>query len=246
MVSKYNKAFENRVKDYMYAIEKYPHVMNEEFESIIEELNLKNNDIILNIDGVASPIGKYIKNVTINYKILESNFAFSQYNNLEPFIYSNIPYENDSIDKIIINASLHHVSLLDREILYKEIYRVLRKDGIFVVNDVINYSKEDYMLNYIVNKYNPNGHNGIFFDEYDSKYFKNAGFNVITKIKEYKWKFYSKKEVIDFIKHLFHLTLIKDDEELYNIIKDHLQIKYDCNNNTYFFNWKLIFFICTK
>lgn len=129
MNSKYNINFMNRVNDYMYAIERYSHVLSEEFENIINELDLQENDILLNIDGVASPIHKYIKNKSINidYKVIDSNIYFCKYYGLIPFDYHQIPYSDNSIDKIIINASLHHVSIKDRLILYKEVYRILKK-----------------------------------------------------------------------------------------------------------------------
>lgn len=248
MNSKYNNAFTNRINDYIYAIERYPHVLSEEFENIINELDLQENDILLNIDGVASPIHKYIENKSINiyYKVIDSNIDFCKYYELVPFNYNQIPYLDNSIDKIIINASLHHVSIKDRLILYKEVYRILKKNGIFLVNDVINYSKEAYWLNTIVDKYNPNGHNGNFFDMYDKPYFESIGFQVIVKRKKYKWYFYSKEEVIDFIKKLFYLKNIENDIFLYELIEKNLELKYNHEEKIYYFHWTLIYFICTK
>lgn len=242
----YNEVFENRIKSYMYAIEKYPHVLSEEFENIINELYLQENDILLNIDGISSPINNYIKNIKINYQVIESNIHFCKYYQINPFDYNYIPFIDNSINKIMINASLHHVLNEHRNILYKEIYRVLNKNGLFLLNDVLLNSKEDYWLNVIVHKYNPNGHQGLFFTIHDKEELEKNGFHVITKIKKYKWFFYSKEELLDFVKKLFYLTLIQNDETLYNLIQKYLDLQYNNKKNIYYFDWSLLYFICTK
>ncbi len=240
--------FKNRVNDYMYAIQKYPYVMNEEYENIYQELQLCENDILLNIDGVAVPFDQYIKNkpIHIDYQLIESNIHFANYAYLTPFLYSNIPFEDHSINKAFIHASLHHVNIEDRITLYKEVYRVLKEDGIFIVTDVMKYSKEDYWLNTIVNEYNPNGHNGLFFDISDIYDMKSVGFKVSIKDKKYSWVFKNKIELIDFVKKMFYMKKECDDAKIYNLVEKYLKIIYDKESKLYYFEWSLLYFICKK
>jgi SAM-dependent methyltransferase len=248
----YNKVFENRVNDYMYAITKYQYIMKEEFESTINELQLKDGNVILNIDGVAFPINNYINQEDISnieYFCIESNSEFAKYKSYVPtipFLYSHIPFENNSIDKALIHATLHHVNREDRILLYKEVYRVLKSGGIFVVSDVVKYSKEDMWLNQIVNTYNPNGHCGIFFDIDDMYDMKSAGFKVLIKDKKCKWYFKNNYDLVDFMKHLFYMKRVKNDAALYNLVYDHLKIMYDKEKSMNYIEWTLLYFICKK
>lgn len=68
----------------------------------------------------------------------------------------------------------------------------------------------------------------------------------MIKKKKYKWYFYSKEEVIDFVKKLFYLKNIENDDFLYELIQKNLELKYNHEENIYYFDWTLIYFICTK
>jgi hypothetical protein len=51
----YEKSFKNRTKTYLYAMEEYPNVLDEEFITAIEMLELKNDEILLNIPAGGIP-----------------------------------------------------------------------------------------------------------------------------------------------------------------------------------------------
>jgi len=241
----YERAFANRVADYIYAIERYPEAMREEFESILEELQLQAGDRLLNIDGVASPVDRYLdKEKSIHYSLMESNRAFAQIRGLSAFDYQRLPVEDGSLDKVMINASLHHVSLEDRTILYREVRRILShtRSSLFVVADVRRGSKEDRWLNEVVDKYNPNGHCGIFFDESDADLFRECGFQTVVKEKTYQWWFQDRGELCDFVKHLFYLKLAESDEMILDFVEKYLEIQ-EAVDGRIFFDWSLLYFI---
>ena len=55
----YTNTFNERVKQYNYAINTYPDVLKNEFETAIELCNIKNTDSVLNILAGGSPLHKY-------------------------------------------------------------------------------------------------------------------------------------------------------------------------------------------
>lgn len=237
----YHSYFNKRVDSFLYAINKYENCLNEELKTAINNLNIKDNDILVNLGGGGINLDKFIDNkIKITYIPLEFNKEFSEKINIPYCNYYNIPLKDNSVDKIIIMALLHHFNDKERNKLYKECYRILKKDGIFIICDVIKNSNQDIWLNTIVNKYNPLGHKGIFFNEKDDILIKNNNFNVDIKIEKYNWIFNNKDEMIDFMKNLFYLNIELD--KLYELVKEILN--YDDINNK--FDWKLIYFISTK
>jgi SAM-dependent methyltransferase len=251
--------FRYRVESYMYAVNTYPHCMEGEFKSIIEELELYNNQnhiqhsksiILLNLDGVASPLYQWISDNTqikVEYMVMESSRSFAEYAKVPFYTPNFIPIDSGSIDRICINASLHHTSREDRCNLYKEIYRILRPGGLFVLGDVMEGSKEDHWLNTIVDRYNPYGHKGVFFrEDIDRVDLERSGFKVDSKVKKMRWLFRSEEEMVDFMKSLFCMELMESPSELLNEINYHLGISIDMERNDRGFEWELLYFIARK
>lgn len=233
----YNISFNNRYKKFLYAQDKYPNVMIEEYQKALNICNLNENDIFLNIPADYKSFDKLLHS-SIKYIPVEINKNFSSLTNYKLCQdLSNLSFDNQSIDVILSLASLHHFSEEERKKFYKECLRLSKK---LVIGDVIENSLQDKWLNEFVNKNNSCGHKGIFFSEKDIKIIESIGFKVVVQIEKYKWNFINKEEMIDFCKNLFNLDLISDDE-IYEGILKYLK---PTNDNS--FDWELIYFICTN
>jgi len=246
----YNKSFINRAKTYMYAMNTYPDCLQEEFLTALSILDPQANETIINIPAGGVFIEKYINLDKIKYKSYETNLDFSNLSDISYCEYINIPEQNESIDKIIVLANLHHSNNEERIEIYNEMNRILKKNGKLIIGDVLKNSNQDRWLNIFVNEYNSNGHNGIFWNDpqindSDKKLLEKCGFNITSKIVNYKWTFDSKDIMIDFCKNLFGLDKIKDNNDLYNGLQKFLN-PVKIYNDRYEFDWKLIYFIATK
>jgi SAM-dependent methyltransferase len=237
----YLNKFNNRVQKFMYAVNKYEYCMENEFKEAIHELELKDGDILVNLAGGGLHLNKYISN-KITYIPFDFSLEWCKYDDsIKCISYESIPLNNESVDKIIILAVLHHFNEFEREIIYKECSRILKKSGKLIIADVIKDSKQDIWLNTFVNKYNPLGHEGSFFTVKDSNKMICSGFHVEIKNKKYCWQFNNKNEMIDYIKNLFYLN-ISDDDLIYNM--NCLLNPYK-KDSKYYFDWELIYFICS-
>lgn len=236
----YINSFEKRYKKYLYAVNKYPKVMDNEFKIACEMMRIEDNNVILNIPCAGTDLKRYIFNNNIKYHEFETSpdFASMGYNLCS---YNSIPLEDKSVDRIIVLASFHHVPIGERLEIYKEFKRILKNDGLFVIGDVIKNSKQDKWLNEFVNKWNSKGHKGFFFDFNDKEILEDSGFCVEVYTKKYKWNFNNEEEMKDFTINLFGLDLIdKNDITNYtNYVKEFLN--YDSNDCS--FDWELIYFI---
>ncbi len=236
----YIDKFNARIEKFTYAVTKYGHCMENEFKTAINELDLKDREILVNLAGGGLNLNKY---VITNTKYIPFDFV-KEWTNFDKNIiytcYKKLPLENSSVDKIIILAVLHHFTDQEREELYKECHRVLKKSGKLVIADVIKNSDQDIWLNTFVNKYNPFGHNGQFFTNDDAKLLENNNFNVIIKDYKYCWWFNNGAEMLDYMKSLFYLDI--SDEKLMDGINSVLKPKLE--ENKYYIDWQLKYFIC--
>ena len=236
----YLRSFTNRVHSYSNAIELYDNVLDEEIVTAINNLQLKKGDILLNVFAGGIPIDKYINNeLNIKYLAFDMHKDFIA-DSIQQFTFDKIPLESNSVNKIICLATLHHLNMDERNILYNEFYRILIPGGMLVIADVICDSPQAIWLNEFVDKYNTNGHKGMFFTENDSKLMETNGFNVDVNIENYNWNFQDEKTLLHFCKLLFGLDLCNDNNVLLNSIKKYLH--YTDNK----IPWKLIYFNCIK
>jgi len=233
-MNNYNDTFNMRYKNFLYAQEKYPLVMKDEYMNALKMCNLKENDVFLNIAADYNSLENLLPQ-NIKYIPVEINKNFSSVANyLLCEDLSNLPFKNQSVDVILSLASLHHSNFYERKTFYKECLRLTKK---LIIGDVIKGSIQDKWLNDFVDKNNSCRHKGIFFSEEDKILIESVGFIVRTERIKYTWNFGNKEEMIDFCKNLFNLDLISD-EEIYNGIENILKPK---ENK---FDWELIYFIC--
>ena len=239
----YNQSFANRVNQYDYAITKYPDTLKEEFRTAIEICKIKDTDILLNILAGGIPLDKYFTTKPYLYRKYEINKLFSESDNMLLCQLNNIQEESDTIDTILVLASLHHINHLERQDFFEECFRILKPvTGKFIIGDVIEDSKEAKWLNEFVNKYNPQGHNGLFFSNKDKVSIETARFKTEIEIKSYPWIFNNEEELVDFCRNLFGLDLATDYEILEGI-KQYLNVE---KKEKYIINWTLIYFISRK
>lgn len=214
----YNDYFINRIRRYRYAISTYPDTMSDERKEAIIRLDLFKDCKVLDVG--------------------ESGlFDFPSID----FEFKHLPFEDQSFDRVVIMAVLHHISVENRKALYKECLRILKPSGKLVVADVIKGSRQDHWLNTVVNQYNSHGHEGWFFDRSDEKLFRESGFDVHSEEASYFWYFNNKIELEDFITNLFGMDLAED---VHSVVDRHLGlVRHGADG--FKFEWKLIYFIAT-
>ena len=241
----YDERFKNRVAGYMYASQKYEKVLENENMTAIRHLNPLSGERILHIGAVGVNFKKYIPdNVIIELVEVEQNKEFADYGGVNFIDLGDMLYDDESFDKVIVVASFHHFNEIERTKIYKEIRRVLKPQGTFILADVMKNTLQDKFLNGFVNKYNPNGHNGIFFNNSDLKVFESVGFDTQIKNEYYTWNFESKAELEDFCFHFFHLLKL-EKVKIFDEIKKYL-IVYEVSGGKIKWNWKLGYFIAKK
>jgi SAM-dependent methyltransferase len=238
----YNNTFTKRGKDYKYAIDTYPNAMDDEFRIAINICQIEESDIVLNIPSACIPIEKYFDTHPICYYQFETNEDFANLVGHKICSWTNIPLSNETCTKILCLASLHHSTNEERQVIYRECWRLLKPGGKLIIGDVAKGSNQDKWLNIFVNKYNSNGHNGKFWDDDDTFLLKQAGYtNIQIQNQEYFWKFPSNEGKLDFCKHLFGLDLANNE-----LIQDGLSIYLNNSKDDLNIKWNLIYFIATK
>lgn len=240
----YNATFEKRGHLYKYAIETYPFVLTNEFQTTVDMCNIKSDDILLNIPAACVPLNRHFKTQPKKYIQYETNTPFAKLLCVEQCELDKIPEKSNTVDTIITLASLHHTTEAERHAFYNECNRILKPNtGKLIIGDVIKGSKQDNWLNIFVNKYNSAGHNGTFWNESDINLLHECGFEATTCIKSYSWTFESETKMIDFCKNLFGLDLASESD-IKNGIETYLQ-PYKLDDKIHF-DWSLIYFTATK
>jgi hypothetical protein len=234
-MNNYNVSFEKRFSNFLYAQQKYPFVMKDEYSIALKICDLQDNNIFLNIPADFNSLEPLLKS-NIQYFPLEINKEFSLKTNYKfcSELHS-LPFKNQSVDIILSLTSLHHFNNDERFKFYNECLRLTNK---LIIGDVISNSQQDKWLNVFVNKYNSSGHIGNFFSEKDKDLIESCGFIVDVKKVKYKWFFENETIMIDFCKNLFGLDLANHDT-IKNGIKEYFTL-----NNDFSIDWELIYFIC--
>ena len=241
-MSNYDDAFDNRIDNFIYAQKTYPHVMKYEFKTPIDLCSVKSGDTFVNIPAdIAFKTELLPKDIM--YIPFDFNKKFADILNCNLCSVEFIPLKDESADIIMSMAGLHHFTAEDRLKFYRECRRILQPNGTFILGEVLKGSKQDKWLNEYVNKYNSNGHEGMFFTIEEKKLLEEVRFEVEIIHKNYPWVFDSIESMCDYCINLFGLNLVNHDTILEDIQK---YLNYIINEDgSCQFEWSLIFFKST-
>ena len=190
----------------------------------------------------------YIDGIDIELVLIEPSREFHDRISLSVGNYAylceldKLPLDTKSLDTIISLAGLHHAD--NKLQIFKEMYRVLKKNGRLCIADVREGSSVDDFLNIFVDRYNASGHEGVFVNKDFYKQIEMAGFEIILKKPIcYSWDFSSKEAMAKYCKLLFGIDMANVDEVLDGIEQ---YLGYEEVDNRCHLNWELQFITCLK
>lgn len=117
-------------------------------DRVIELLNLKKTDRILDI-GIGTALLEekidkkcFIAGIDISGKMLEKAMEKSLSVEYKKASFLDIPYPDETFDSVISCFAFHHLTNIEKEAALKEIARVLKQDGKFIIADFM-YGDEE-------------------------------------------------------------------------------------------------------
>lgn len=247
----YETIFDYRGESYNNAIAKHPNARHFERQALIDLIHFTPASHLLDAPAgggyVASGIREQIgPGHTITCIEPAANFArgITHAFNIINGPIDQIPLDDGSVDIIASLSGLHHIE--NRAGVFLEWARVLKSGGQIAVADVAEGSGVDQFLNIFVDKYTPQGHEGIFFPKGElSRHLTDNGFNVSSEsITAVPWVFSTEQDMAEFCIALFYLQNVEKDEVLENLEK-HVGIDRSANGEVAI-KWSLCYAHGTK
>jgi SAM-dependent methyltransferase len=230
--------FDLRAEKYLYALKSTPTALTNEFRTAIECCKLLPGHTLLTIPSACEQIRPYLPDY-VKLVQYETCRELSNLSAIPLCKLDSIPLPDQSVDRILCLATLHHSNTEERAAFYREARRLLRPDGKLIIGDVEKDSAVADWLNVFVDKHNPLGHKGIFFSDADTSLVNSVGFtDIYIHRTAYTWEFPSRDTMLSFTRDLFMLQC--SDEEIANGLEQYLEP----TENTY--KMGLLYFICSN
>lgn len=243
MFKNYQDIFDERGNNYHRAMIEYPLARKEEFDHVVELSEINDGQVICDIPSGGGYLNQFIDN-QVKIISVETSQQFiknlkSQKNHISVFWQdmSHIPLDTESIDRTISLAGLHHLE--NKNIFYQEVYRILKKGGIFCLADVKDKSGVAKFLNIFVDQNSSMGHQGDFLNDSTKYELEASNFTILyDSTIEFYWKFNTQKNMVDFCKLLFGIDQATDLQILEGIEQ---YLGYKIIEEKYYMNWELYF-----
>ena len=194
-----------------------------EFELPLQLLDLQPGMRLLDLPSGGGYLKRHLPESVVHVPA-ETVASYADYEQVLLCDWDSIPLPDGQIDAALSLAALHH--LTDRrQACYREIHRVMRPGGVFVIADVGVGSGPAQWLDNFVAAYSSEGHAAVFFEaDTDSAQLRAGGFDVVSaETKAYPWRFDSRKQMVDFCRGLFRLDL-PNDAQIEQAIEDLLGV----------------------
>lgn len=229
MFKQYEEIFNERGAMYNKAMKLCPDARGKERDELIKRLQLQDDLLLCDIPAgggfVADGICK-LNNGNVDIVNIEPSLIFARgislhHNSIVGRV-ELIPLASNSVDRVISLAGLHHIP--DKQLLFNEVARILKPDGLFVVADVQDDTSPARFLNDAVNRLTETGHEGIFLEAGElTQRLTDAGFvNIREELVNYTWDFPNHETLVQYCLELFGMvraTLEQVDEEIQSALK---------------------------
>jgi ubiquinone/menaquinone biosynthesis C-methylase UbiE len=244
--SSYKDIFNKRADSYHKAMLQWPNARNEEFQALLEDLNISNEHKVVDIPAGGGYLSWYIKQAQIHH--IETSQVFAQLchskspHPLTICELNQLPFDDNSIDYVLSLAGLHHTE--DKSDLFQQINRILKPGGHCILADARKGSKTAIFLDGWMAQNNSMGHKGWYFDQLTEDELASSGLS-ISKVesKDYHWNFASITQAAKYCQLMFGI----DKASLCEIEEALMEHLGGITEETSFsLNWQLEFISCYK
>ena len=168
MFQSYEQIFSKRADAYQKAMELYPTAREREFQLTVKFADIKPGDIVCDAPSGGGYLRSYLPIEVQRYLAVETAPDFTghcpmgEHDRIILSPLDNIAIENNSVDVCINLAGAHHLE--SKPDFFREVARILKPGGRFVIADAETGTSVDQFLNEFVDQHNTMGHEGIFLD----------------------------------------------------------------------------------
>lgn len=202
----YAEIFAERAQSYHAAMERLPNARAAEFRCVLEPLDDLAPGRLCDLPAGGGYLSHHLRPGLVYVGVEPASDFVALGSSSDTDIVKaelvDVPLASHSFDYVVSLAGLHHEPDLER--IFREMRRLLRRDGRLVIADVTEATPPARFLNGFVARTNPMGHNGRFLDEGTRPLLESAGFGVLEdEVVATPWVFASDEEAGRFAAQLF-------------------------------------------
>jgi SAM-dependent methyltransferase len=201
----------------------YPQARQEEFRLVSQLAEVKDGQIVCDLPSGGGYLDDFLPS-TAKVLHVETSDVFAKLcrlngrSNIMLSALDSVPFQPHSVDRVISLAALHHVA--DKPSLFRECYRILRRDGMFCIADVWAGSTVADFLDGFVNDHNSLGHKGAYIDAGTAAQLREAGFTIERhSMATFPWRFESIEAMTRFVQLLFGVDRASESEIVHSVDK---------------------------
>ena len=207
MFDSYAEIFLQRAGEYHGAIARWPDARDAEFRAVLDPFENAPDGLICDMPSGGGYLAHHLR-AGLDYVGVEPADGFFDADNRGlrrvKSDLGNVTLADGSVDHLVSLAGLHHESDLGR--VFREMRRLVRTGGLVVIADAAAGTPPAHFLNGFVDRHNPQGHEGRFFDDKTAALVEAAGLRIVEdELTPVPWAFDSEAEAGAFCKKLFWL-----------------------------------------
>ena len=214
MYDSYAEIFAERGASYHRAMAECPGARDSEFYAVLEPLQGKPAGLLCDLPSGGGYLAKYLPE-GMKYIGVDPTDDFivacpAGIDRIKADV-TDVPLDDGSVDYVISLAALHHEPDLSQ--VFRGIRRLLKAGGRAVIADVAVDTRPAIFLNGFVDRNNPMGHEGRFFDKTLPGLLQGACFRVVEdRIIETPWQFDTAEAAGEFCRKLFWMPSLDASE----------------------------------
>ena len=198
----YEGIFRERGGAYHRAMNRWPDARADDFRVPLERLRLRAGETIVDVPAGGGYLRRYVP-ATCRWFGHEPCGSFSDAATADADLLP-LPWPDRFADAAISIAGVHHFA--DKRPLFREVRRVLRDGGRFVLADVHRASPVARFLDDFVGSHNSTGHDGDYLDDATLDDLRHCGFEISAAQRSaYRWHFADRLQMGEFCRLLFDM-----------------------------------------
>lgn len=202
----YANIFDQRGDSYQRAMSEQPSARAAEFQTLIERAAIEPGMFVIDLPSGGAYLGRYLPDGVrcVHVETSRTFFDAARATGREVLFAerpARLTLADASVDRVLSLAGLHHED--DRLPIYREVRRVLRPGGRFVIGEVLEGSAVARFLDGFVDAHG-SGHVGSYLAAREGELLREAGFEVDGfEVAPTPWRARTYAELARFVRDLF-------------------------------------------